>query len=194
MVTMVKPTQRLNLTGKGVYAGMLGALGNALAVLSMEVGNLHPQIALDLSHLATIVAAYALGPAWGALTGALVAAFPFVRFSLMGYLPIVIGLLIFPGKAMTGFFVGVLGRKLRPALAVPLGYVPESAFTYATLELTRRILLPPEQAAFLSRGVILGILLKAWVEILVLAGIAEILVVKVLRTQALLRESNAPRA
>ncbi len=191
---MDRPAQRPDVNGKAVFAGMLGALGNALAVLSMEVGNIHPQIALDLSHLATIVAAYALGPAWGALTGALVAAFPFVRFSLMGYLPIVIGLLIFPGKAMTGFFVGTLGRKLRPSLAVPLGYVPESVFTYATLELARRALLPPEQAAFLSRGVILGILLKAWVEILVLAGIAEILVVRVLRTQTLLRESNAPRA
>ncbi len=193
MVNINPVTQRLTANGKAVFAGMLGALGNALAIISMEVGNLHPQIALDLSHLATIVAAYALGPAWGALTGALVAAFPFVRFSLMGYLPIVIGLLIFPGKAMTGFFVGVLGKRLRPALAVPIGYVPESIFTFATLELTRRVLLPPEQAVFLSTGVILGILLKAWVEILVLAGIAEVLVPKVLGTQTLLRDSSTPR-
>jgi len=165
--------------GKAVFAGMLGALGNALAVVSMELGNFHPQIALDLSHLATIVSAYSLGPAWGALTGALVAAFPFVRFSLMGYLPVVVGLLIFPGKAMTGLLVGALGRRLRPAVAVPLGYIPESALTYVALEMARRLFLPADQAAFLSTGVILGILVKAWVEILVLAAIAEVLLPRV---------------
>ncbi len=172
---MVKMTSR-NLSRYAVLSGMFGALGNALAILSMEVGNLHPQIALDLSHIGTVAAAFTMGPWWGGLTGALVSLVPFVRFSLMGFIPIPVGLLIFPGKAMTGIFVGLIGRKLRPLLAVPLGYIPESAFTYLVLVLTAKYVLPPEQAVYLSRGVILGILGKAWVEILVMAVIAEIII------------------
>ncbi|HDM92208.1 MAG TPA: hypothetical protein ENG69_02300 [Candidatus Korarchaeota archaeon] len=169
-----------DLSKYAVLSGMFGALGNALAILSMEIGNLHPQIALDLSHLGTIAAAFTMGPWWGGLTGALVSVVPFVRFSLMGFMPISVGLLIFPGKAMTGVFVGLLRKRLRPLLAVPLGYVPESAFTYLVLELTARFVLPPEQAVYLTRGVILGILGKAWVEILVMAAISEVAIPRLL--------------
>ena len=51
---------------------LLGALGNVLAIFSTVLGNIHPQIAVDLSHLATVLAAYTMGPADATLVGAII--------------------------------------------------------------------------------------------------------------------------
>lgn len=46
------------------------ALGNVLALISMYVGDFHPEIALDFSHLATAIVAIYSGLAMGVITGA----------------------------------------------------------------------------------------------------------------------------
>ncbi len=163
-------------TREVALAGMFGALGNALAILSMALGNLAPQIAIDLSHVGTLAAAALMGPGWGGLVGCAVSVTPFVRYSLLGYLPPLVGALIFPGKAISGVVWGLLLRRgVRPILAVLVGYIPESVLTYFTLEMARSLLLGAEYA-YLSEWVVMGIVIKAWGEIAVLGVLAEFLI------------------
>lgn len=170
------------LTRSIATVAMFGALGNVLAILSTQLANIHPQIAVDLSHLGTLCASALLGPYWGCLTGAIVSLTPFYRFSIQGYLPPLLGALIVPGKAMTGLFAGALMRKgLRPSFSTLLGYIPESIFTYFVMTTGVQALMPPDQAAFITRAVVLGILAKAWVEIVILSVLMEVLVRRLLR-------------
>lgn len=155
---------------------IFGALGNVLALLSTQLASLHPQMAVDLSHLGTLYVAATLGPLWGGLTGAIVSFTPFVRFSIQGYIPPLLGLTMFPLKALTGVCAGFLMRKrIRPVFSVPLGYIPESFFTYAVLTVGIRAFLSVEEAAFFSKALVLSILTKAWVEILLLGFLIELL-------------------
>lgn len=163
------------------FVALLGALGNVLAIISMVFGNIHPQIAIDLSHMATVVAAFSLGPAWATLVGFLISMVPFVRFGLLGSLGPLIGSLIFPGKAMTGFFAGTLARRnYRPFTALSLGYIPESIFTWATFKLWIP-LFAPQLSGWITDAIIYGILVKAWIEILFMGILSELLIPKVKR-------------
>jgi predicted membrane protein len=160
-------------------SALLGALGNILAIVSMFLGNIHPQIAIDMSHVATVIGAYILGPFWAALVGLLISIVPFIRFGIMGSLGPLIGSLIFPGKAMTGLFTGFLARRIRrPIIALTLGYVPESLFTWATFKLWIPIF-APQIAGWLNDAVIYGILVKAWFEILFIGAISELIIPRV---------------
>ncbi len=162
-------------------SALLGALGNILAMISMFLGNIHPQIAIDMSHVATVIGAYILGPLWAALIGLLISIVPFIRFGIMGSLGPLIGSLIFPGKAMTGLFAGLLARRIkRPIIALTLGYVPESLFTWATFKLWIPIF-APQLSGWLTDAVIYGILIKAWVEILFIGAISGLLIPRVNR-------------
>ncbi len=158
---------------------MFGALGNVLALLSTILGNLHPQIAIDLSHIATIFSAYMLGPVDAALVGAVISLVPFVRFGLLGGLGPLAGSLIFPGKALTGLFTGILAKKTNhPFLALLLGYVPESLFTWASFKLWIPLMVP-QASGWITDAVVYGILIKAWVEILFIGAASEILIPRV---------------
>ncbi|MEM4477200.1 MAG: hypothetical protein QXH90_02485 [Candidatus Korarchaeum sp.] len=160
-------------------AALLGALGNVLAIISMIFGNIHPQIAIDLSHVATAMAAFSLGPSWATLVGFLISIVPFIRFGLLGSLGPLIGSLIFPGKAMTGLFAGILARKgYRPLIALTLGYIPESLFTWATFKLWIPIF-APQLSSWITDALMYGILMKAWVEILAIGALSELLIPKV---------------
>jgi len=158
---------------------MFGALGNVLALLSMVLGNLHPQIAVDLSHIATVFSAYMLGPVDAALVGAIISLVPFVRFGLLGWLGPLAGSLIFPGKALTGLFTGLLAKKTsHPLLALLVGYIPESIFTWASFELWIPVI-APQASGWIDDAVIYGILIKAWIEILLIGAASEVLLPRV---------------
>jgi len=160
-------------------AAILGALGNVLALISMILGNIHPQIAIDLSHLATVFAAYMMDPMWAALVGAIISIVPFVRFGLMGGLGPIAGSLIFPGKALTGFFTGLLAKRVKhPMIALGIGYIPESIFTWLSFKIWIP-LLAPQSSGWLTDAVIYGILIKAWIEILSIGVASEILLPKI---------------
>ncbi len=158
---------------------ILGALGNVLSLMSMILGNIHPQIAIDLSHLATVFAAYMMDPLWATLVGTLISIVPFVRFGLMGGLGPIAGSLMFPGKALTGLFTGLLARKVRhPMIALGIGYIPESIFTWFSFKIWIPIL-APQSSGWLTDAIIYGILIKAWVEILSIGVASEILLPKI---------------
>jgi hypothetical protein len=153
----------------------MGALGNVLAFLSMyALPLLHPQIALDLSHLATFIVSIYSGPVWGLITGALVALAPFYRFGVAGWFGPLVGLLIIPGKAITGLFSGIFARRLRPFPSVTLGFVPETIFIYAYFKLIVPLFIPTLKP-FLSDAFIAAVLAKAWVEIVIMGFLMEII-------------------
>jgi hypothetical protein len=163
------------LTARSVaLIASMGALGNGLAFLSMYLAPLHPQIAIDLSHISTFIVAVHGGVIAGGLTGAIVGFAPFYRFGVMGWFGPVVGSLIIPGKAMTGFMSGLIAKKMRPFIAVVLGYVPESLYTYVFLRYLVNLLMPG-QIGGLTDIVIGWILGKAWAEIFIMAFLVEIL-------------------
>jgi hypothetical protein len=99
----------------------------------------------------------------------------------------IVGLIGLPvGKAMTGFTSGYVQRVLkRPFLSVILGYVPECVFTIAlflfVVPLTTGM--PTDIALIIA----LGIVTKAWLEILFMAFVMETIflsrgIVSMLRT------------
>jgi len=153
---------------------LMGALGNVLATMTTYLGAIHPQIAIDLSHLATFIVAIYRGPMMGAMVGAIVSLEPFYRFGIAGWLGPIVGLTFIPGKAMTGYFAGIFAKRMRPIFAVLLGYVPESIFTYITLKYLTMLLLP-QIAPFFTDAIIFTILAKAWMEILFLGFLMEII-------------------
>lgn len=159
------------------FIAIMGAMGNALSILSAYIGNIHPQIALDLSHVATFISALYLGPISGFVTGCIASLFPFYRFGLTGLLGPVLGLMIIFEKGLTGLFAGMLAKKVRPFFAVILGYIPECILMYITLVHLTAFLyfLVSPNAAVIFAAIFLTILSKAWLEIFVMAFLMELI-------------------
>ncbi len=151
------------------------AVGNGLALLSTELGSFHPQIALDLSHFATLLIALRYGSLMGGIEGILISIIPYFRFGIQGFLGPIAGLLFFPGKMLTGLTVGFLKRRFRPLISVVTGYIPEFIFTFLSLRYIVRLFVPPEAAGVFTLTVIAGILAKAWFEMGILSIIMEFL-------------------
>lgn len=165
--------------------GLLGALGNALSLLSIRMAPLLPSlpmgpisisIALDMSHIATFIAALFGGPSTGFLTGligGLIASYEF-GFS-KGNLITGFGLPI--GKALTGLTAGLILRRLgsrsnKGLLMVPttvISYIPEGAYTALLFIYIFPIAfgIPHWMASMLT----LQILAKAFVEMIVMGFI-----------------------
>jgi hypothetical protein len=149
-----------NRTGLIARVGILAAIGVVLGYVSLQIPLFGSQVALDFSHLATMMAAVFLGPFAGGATGLIIGIPPSIRFG---------NFLIFPLKAVTGIFVGWLMRWLKiPFLAIIIGYIPESLLTYLTLSVWG-IPYP------LPWPVVSAILVKAWIEIGIIAVVVELL-------------------
>jgi riboflavin transporter FmnP len=157
------------------FVASMGALGNILALLSVYLAPIHPQIALDFSHVGTFLAALQCGPILGFFTGALVALTPFYRFGVMGWYGPLLGSGIILGKALTGLGFGIASKRLRPILAGPVGFLPESIYTYLYLKYVT-IFFMPGLSDFMTDAVILSILAKAWIEIAIISAITETIV------------------
>jgi riboflavin transporter FmnP len=158
------------------FIAILSALGTVLSAISLGVVPIIPNVALDLSHVATFVAAIFGGPALGGAVGFLGGIYAGYYFGFstpngLGLLSL-IGVPI--GKAMTGILSGLLYRKLkldsasgRSILAVPatlISYIPESIYTaFYFLFAVRLINVAP--MAFM----ILVVIPKGWVEITVMS-------------------------
>ncbi|MGQ9639285.1 MAG: hypothetical protein ACUVUB_02350 [Candidatus Bathyarchaeia archaeon] len=151
-------------------------LGNLLASISMYVGRSHPQVALDFSHLATAIIAIRLGPGMGVITGALVGIVSFYQFGVVGWLGPFLGFLsIVLGRALSGLFFGLLSSRLRPFKAVAIGFIPESLYTYIALKYLTHLLLPPQIASGFTDNLIIFILTKAWIAIIIIGAIVDII-------------------
>lgn len=169
---------------KIVFVALMGALGNVMFIVSQTIFKAS-QIALDLSHIGTFVAAVYGGPWIGFLTGLIVGIGPGLNFGYFGGTLGLLGVIGLPvGKALTGLTVGYITRffKLentkrsawKVSLATLVGYVPECIFTVVYFEWLVVILLPDVAASFtLYFGsmhlLVLSILAKAWVEIALLS-------------------------
>lgn len=166
---------RLSTTKSVALMASMAALGNVLAFISMYVGSFHPQVALDFSHLATAIVAVYMGPAMGMFTGALVGLAPYYYFGVLGWLGPFLGFVgFFLGKALSGLFFGLLARRMRPLIAIILGYIPECLWIYAVLRILTRLLLPVQIAAAFTDAVIVLVLMKSWVEIVIIGIVVDL--------------------
>ncbi|MGQ9551312.1 MAG: ECF transporter S component [Candidatus Bathycorpusculaceae bacterium] len=128
------------------FVAVMSALGALLSGISLNMAPLLTAVsgqggaALDLSHIATFIAAIFGGPHIGAIVGFLSGIYAGYYFGyVMGSLGLLSLIGIPVGKALTGLTAGFLYKKLRvinssrpSALTVPvilLSYVPESVYT-----------------------------------------------------------------
>ncbi|MEM3700725.1 MAG: hypothetical protein QXL57_07680 [Candidatus Bathyarchaeia archaeon] len=166
-----------------VFVAMMAALGNVMFIISQTIFKT-TQIALDLSHIGTLIAAVYGGPWIGLLTGLIVGIGPGLYFGYLGGSLGLLGVIGLPlGKALTGLTVGYLTRFLKSAcvkypswkvtFATLVGYLPECIFTLFYFEGLVVILLPEVAANFIMwfgsmHALVLSILAKAWVEMILL--------------------------
>ncbi|MDH7477706.1 MAG: hypothetical protein QHH17_04915 [Candidatus Bathyarchaeota archaeon] len=166
-----------------VFVAIMAALGNVMFIISQTIFKT-TQIALDLSHIGTLIAAVYGGPWIGLLTGLIVGIGPGLYFGYLGGSLGLLGVIGLPlGKALTGLTVGYLARFLKSTgvkypswsvtLATLVGYLPECIFTLFYFESLVVILLPEVAENFIMwfgsmHALVLSILAKAWVEIILL--------------------------
>lgn len=166
------------------FSAMMGALGNILFFISQALFK-WGQVALDFSHIGTLIAAVYGGPKLGMLVGLLVGIGTGIYFGFIGGALGFLGLLGLPiGKAMTGISVGALARWLRVGLregssitvkgssiitiiTVLLGFVPECIFIIFFFKVLVVLFLPAVAGYLLA--FLTPILIKAWIEIIVMA-------------------------
>ncbi len=151
------------------FTAVMVALGNALSALSIGLSKVG-QVGLDLSHIATLIAAIYGGPLLGFIVGFLGGLVPGIYFGPLGMLQS-LGLFGLPiGKSLTGVAVGGLfslikaSRKKHLSLltipAVLVGYIPECLFTVFFF-----LILVPYFLGWVSILLLTSIIIKAWIEI-----------------------------
>lgn len=165
------PQGNPNTVKRIALVASMAALGNVLAFVSTAVAPIAPQVALDLSHVATFIVAMYCGPYYGLVTGTLVGVAPYYQFGVLGAYGPFLGLLILPGKGLTGLFMGFLARRLRPFPSVILSFIPECIYIYVFTKYVTLIVLNFS----LPDPVVFAILTKAWLEIAIMAFLMEII-------------------
>lgn len=164
---------RVLSTRRLAFAVMMGALGNALAAITI-IPTMVQQVALDFSLLPAIIAGIYGGWALGGLTGFISGILPSIWFGPLGHLG-PLGITACIGKAIMGITVGFLSRvfkkwlETRTWLYIPviaLAFLPEALWIYLVFAVMVPIFLPAAPA-FLP-GLWAPILLKASFEIAVM--------------------------
>jgi predicted membrane protein len=163
------------------FVAMMTALGIVLSLISLNIGPISVAVpgqgaaALDLSHIATFVAAIFGGPYIGATVGFLSGIYAGYYF---GYVAGGLGLLsligIPIGKAFTGLLAGFLYKRLgigsssrHSILAIPvtlLSYVPESVYTVIYFLYIVTLVNVPAMTFMIPL-----VIPKAWIEIAVMS-------------------------
>jgi riboflavin transporter FmnP len=175
--------QSLN-TKKITFIAMMAAMGNVLSLISIRMAPLVPSIplgpvtfslALDLSHIATFIAALFGGPVVGGLTGligGIIAAFEF-GFSRGNFLT---GFGLPIGKALTGIAAGVLMKRLEErggvmyVIGTILSYIPEALLTVVIFMYLIPLFLP-YLSSWITLSFTIQILVKAFVEMIIMGVI-----------------------
>jgi LytS/YehU family sensor histidine kinase len=165
---------------KTAFVAILSALGLLLSTISLNAAPLLSTVgqggaALDLSHIATFIAAIFGGPYVGALVGFLSGIYAGYYF---GYVLGSLGLLSLIGvpfgKALTGLIAGFLYKKLKvnnksksSSLTIPIiliSYIPECIYTIIYF-----LYLVPYFYGFALSSMIAIVIPKAWIEIIVMS-------------------------
>jgi len=171
-------------TKKITFIAMMAAMGNVLSLISLRMAPLVPSIplgpgltfslALDLSHIATFIAALFGGPVVGGLTGmigGIIAAFEF-GFSQGNFLT---GFGLPIGKALTGIAAGVLMKRLEErggvmyVIGTILSYIPEALLTVVIFMWLFPLFIPFSEAWVTLFTI--QILVKAFVEMIIMGVI-----------------------
>ena len=171
-------------TKKITFIAMMAAMGNVLSLISLRMAPLVPSIplgpgltfslALDLSHIATFIAALFGGPIVGGLTGmigGMIAAFEF-GFSQGNFLT---GFGLPIGKALTGIAAGVLMKRLEErggvmyVIGTILSYIPEALLTVVIFMWLFPLFIPFSEAWVTLFTI--QILVKAFVEMIIMGVI-----------------------
>jgi LytS/YehU family sensor histidine kinase len=164
------------------FIAIMIAMGNILAALSINVAPIAGGVAMDLSHIATFIAAIFGGPWIGAVVGFCGGIYPGYYFGFAGGSLGLLSLLGLPlGKALTGLMAGLLykglqiNRSSRPSTyTVPvilLSYIPECLFTVVYF----LYLVVPVVGSPMAFMLPL-ILPKAWIEIILMSFLMGALV------------------
>ncbi len=169
------------------FIAMMSALGLLLSAISLNVAPLLGTVgqngaALDLSHVATFIAAIFAGPYVGAIVGFLSGIYAGYYFGfVMGTIGMlsVIGLPL--GKALTGFTAGFLYKRFnvhkssRPStFTVPVilaSYIPECIYTILYF-----LYIVPYFYGGIWDFMILMVIPKAWIEITIMSFLMGALV------------------
>ena len=167
-------------TRRIAFVGIMSALGMTLSILSINIAPYLGSVgqngaALDLSHVATFVAAFFGGPIMGAMVGLLGGIYAGFYFGYVGGTLGLLSLIGLPlGKALTGLVAGFLYRRTglgtdlrRSWLALPLtllSYIPESLYTV----LYFLYLVVPIYGQAMTFMIPL-VIPKAWIEITVMS-------------------------
>lgn len=168
------------------FIAIMSSLGTLLSGISLSIGPILTAAgmggaALDLSHIATFVAAFFGGPITGAIVGFLSGIYAGYYFGyVMGSLGLLSIIGVPLGKALTGLTAGFLFKKLRmtdgsrpSALAIPivlLSYIPE--FVYTVFYFVYVVLFV---YGFSMSFMIPIVMPKAWTEIFVMSLIMSAL-------------------
>ena len=161
------------------FVAMMSALGLLLSAISLNAAPLLTTVgqsgaALDLSHIATFIAAIFGGPYIGAMVGFLSGIYAGYYFGyVMGSLG-VLSLIGVPfGKALTGLTAGFLYKKLnsnqRSSLTIPItlmSYIPECIYTISYFLYIVPYVYPAMSFMTLMISIVIP---KAWIEITVMS-------------------------
>jgi len=162
------------------FIAIMSALGLVLSSISLNIAPFLSNIgqggaALDLSHIATFIAAIFGGPAVGAIVGFLGSLYAGYYFGyVMGSLGMLSVIALPIGKALTGLTAGFIYKKLgvhgssrSSILTVPLtliSYIPECLYTVAYF-----IFIVPYFYGIVMSFMIPIVIPKAWIEITVMS-------------------------
>lgn len=169
------------------FTAIISTLGLLLSTISLNVAPIFSAVgqggaALDLSHVATFIAAIFGGPIIGAAVGFVSGIYAGYYFGyVMGSLGLLSLIGVPSGKALTGLVAGFLYRKLkvggssRPStLTIPIilaSYVPECVYTIAYF----RYLVPYFYGRVMEFMIPI-VISKAWVEITIMSFLMGALV------------------
>jgi LytS/YehU family sensor histidine kinase len=152
----------------------MGALGNVLAAITIAP-TIVQQVALDFSATPVLIAGVFGGAILGGITGIIAGILPSIFFGFIGGQLGFLGFSACVGKAIHGYVVGLLTKKLKPLerrktlLLIPIvlvGFVPEAIWIMSVFLLFVPLFIPSQ--AFLS-AYLTTILVKAWFEVSVMS-------------------------
>ncbi|RLF11751.1 MAG: hypothetical protein DRJ98_02605 [Thermoprotei archaeon] len=165
------------LAKRVAFIALMGALGNALAFLTLPVFPLAQHVYLDLSSLPVLVAAVFGGAYMGAAVGLIAGLTPSIWFGFIGGTLGLLGFSASVGKALHGFTVGLLVKRLKLLdkgtwtiiPAVILGFVPEALWIMVVFQWLVFFFVPAPVAEFMSTVLVWSILSKATFEVVLMA-------------------------
>ena len=179
--------QRNQQLGSLALVAAMGALGNVLGTTSIILGQIPTpgvtQVALDFSSVAVVVVAIFVGWRLGALTGFIAGLGPMIMFGYVYGSTGLITILLPMGKALTGFFVGLIAQSLGPSRrirtpfvmsAILVGFIPEAILTWFYFTSLVPVFVP--NLSSFAPTLALPVVVKSWAEMIIIGFLTVALI------------------